>query len=112
MAALHAMQGSKVQLEFWKVKEDDPRWLGQSGDFHPSVFNPDRHALQALQALQPFCTRCSGLVDNQSGVCSSEHGFTVLQLKVLPLSLPHHVTHSLFLNMPPNRIPPFHSRIV
>ena len=61
-----AVQGSKLQLEYWKVMEDDTRWANQTGDFDPAVFNPDRHAMQLAEA----CCSTLGL------------GFSVWQLKM------------------------------
>ena len=36
------VQGFKVQVELWKIKHEDPRWLGARGPLAPTRFNPDR----------------------------------------------------------------------
>ena len=48
--ALAHVQGSKLQLEYWRVMQEDSRWASQKGDFAPGGFNPDRCALAELQA--------------------------------------------------------------
>ena len=59
-------QGQKLQLELWKVMEEDSRWAALTGDFAPEVFNPDRHV--ALRLTQEHKVHC--LVDTHHN-CSS-----------------------------------------
>ena len=47
---MRCKQGHKIQLELWKVLQEDPRWLGQAGALDPANFNPDRLACYVLQS--------------------------------------------------------------
>ena len=37
-------QGSKIQLELWKLLEEDARWNDAESELAPAKFNPDRQA--------------------------------------------------------------------
>ena len=37
------MQGHKIQVELWKILEEDARWNNVEPELAPTKFNPDRH---------------------------------------------------------------------
>ena len=38
------VQGMQVQVELWRVLQNDARWAAAQGPNHPATFNPDRQA--------------------------------------------------------------------
>lgn len=54
----------KVQMELWKVMEDDPRWFGLDDQLAPTKFNPDRYAGPVLSDKRALC--CQALNDGRS----------------------------------------------
>ena len=46
------MQGQKIQIELWKLLEDDPRWIKTDNpELKPTKFNPDRQVVCQYQAV-------------------------------------------------------------
>ncbi|KAL3153515.1 hypothetical protein ABBQ38_011847 [Trebouxia sp. C0009 RCD-2024] len=93
-------KGQKIQIELWKLFEEDPRWIkADNPELAPTNFNPDRWLSEEGRRTGSFIPFGSG-----SRMCTG-YNFAMLEIKIMLAVLAREYEWEIDLNEPVKTFP-------